>query len=153
MKQQILFHATPSPIKKPWAAGIPDWVIQATQAQPTRISATARLEPCPRCQQPTLHALDAGHDNCDTTRIDLTLLTNTDELQALVNGRTTHELITRITGISLHIRNSSRISWNPANTSTTPVAPSHQCGQILGYPIPWNLIYTQPKGTNHEPPF
>lgn len=153
MSQPALFQTTTQRTPDTWTANLPSWVTKAIHYQPRRLSATARLTPCPRCQTITLYALDTGYDECDTTRTDLTLLTTGDEIQALLAGRTTHELQAKITGITIRHRNHWRIASNPANTSHHPVAPNHRCGQRIGYPIPWNLLYTEPKGTNSEPPF
>jgi len=91
---------------------------------------TARRQPCPQCGAPTLIGLDDTFAAI-TTRADPRLLTRSDEVTALLNGRRTLHL--RATGsgrLQLRTRDHRHITHNPADT--TPVVAEHQCGQPLG---------------------
>lgn len=154
MTQASLFH-TPEPPPPPpaWTASLPDWLAATIPTEPQRLGKTANLTPCHRCGAITFHALDTGWDYLTDTRADPTLLTNDQELQALLTGRTTHTLRTsRHTDPEIAYRNRWTIRAHPANTNRHPVVPNHVCHQPIGYPIPWENIYLH-KETQNECPF
>lgn len=154
MTQPTLFQTpTTRSIRERWLNQLPEWLIPTIENQNQRLSPYAHLTGCPRCHKPVLRALDNRWDHVCETRTDLTLLTAKDELQALLAGRTTHTIEKGITGITITERDRHAIRKTPAHKSRSPVAPQHQCGQPIGYPIPWEYLYPQPQGPNNEPPF
>lgn len=154
MTQSALFP-TPSQrsTRERWLDQLPDWLIPTIENQNQRLSPYAHLASCPRCHQPILRALDNHWDHLSDAKVDLTLLTNADELQALLAGRTTHTIEKGVTGITITERDKTAIQKKPANQSPHPVAPQHRCNEHLGYPIPWEHLYPRPKEATNEPPF
>lgn len=154
MTQPALFTTPePPPPPPPWTNALPPWLATTITPDQPRLGKTANLQPCKRCGAITLHALDTGLDYLTDTRVDPTLLTNDQELQALLTGRTTHTLRTgHTTDPEIAYRNRWTIRAHPANTSRHPIVPNHVCHQTIGYPIPWETIYTR-KEINHECPF
>lgn len=160
MNQPQLFHTPNQPRhfttqKDAWIKNLPTWLQTHIQTQPTRLSEQAQLHPCHKCGTLTLTALDAGHDHCTTTTTDLTLLTTDLEIGALLTGRTTHTITPDRYGITITHRSKWNHQARTANQSIHPIAPNHQCGQALGYPIPWEILYPgiQKEEQNNEPPF
>lgn len=163
MTQAALFPKTELPRKRSkknaWLNQLPNWLADNIEPTIPRLSETANLIPCPKCHTPTLQALDWDLDYRATTTTDTTLLTTNQELQALTNGRTTHELRITATGIIINQRNTWNLAARPANTNHYPIAPSHQCRQPLGIPIPWELLFpaihqaAQPTDPDQQPPF
>ena len=153
MTQPALFHTPePPPPPPPWTATLPAWLAATIPPDTPRLSKTANLQPCRRCGALTFHAFDAGHDYVTDTRVDPTLLTNDQELHALLTGRTTHTLRTSTTtNPEIAYRNRWVIQAHPANTNKHPVVPNHICHQPIGYPIPWETIYNHKETTNECP--
>lgn len=159
MTQPALFN-TPRP-RKPaaasWLDQLPEWLHETAATHATQpIGKTARILPCQRCGAITLHALDAAWDHVTDTRADPALLTTDLELQCILTSRTTHTLRPGHSGIQISERTKWNLAARPANRSTQPIAPAHRCHQPIGYPIPWELLYTppkEPKELQHECPF
>lgn len=155
MTQTALFQTPEAPPPPPpWATVLPQWLQDQIPADTPRTGKTVNLQPCRKCGAITLHALDTATDYVTDTRADPALLTNDQEVQALLDGRTTHTLrLHLITEPELASRNRWAIQNQPSNTSAHPVVPDHRCNDPLGYPLPWETIYHRPKDTNGQPPF
>jgi hypothetical protein len=127
---------------------IPAWVTQTAQTQnPARTSTTATLTACPRCTTPTLTAIDSW-DEAHTATIDPTHLTPAEELHALRTGRPTYELHpSQWSAPTIKRRTRWTITANRARPIVTPI---HKCGEPLGQPIPWQIIYQPGKGPHHD---
>lgn len=154
MTQSALFQTpTTRSIRERWLDHLPEWLIPTIENQNQRLSPYAHLASCPRCHQPVLRALDNRWDHVSEVKVDLALLTNADELQALLAERTTHTIEKGITGITITQRDRHTIRKTPANQSRHPIAPQHKCNQPIGYPIPWEYLFPRPKDVTNEPPF
>lgn len=129
--------------KNAWLNQLPNWLADSIELTSPRLAETANLIPCPNCQVPVLQALDWDLDYKAQTTTDTTLLTTNQELQALINGRTTHELRIGWAGITINGRNTWTLTARDANHNRHPIAPSHQCRHPLGIPIPWELLFPE----------
>lgn len=163
MTQPALFPKTQLPRnrhkKDTWLNQLPNWLADHIESIIPRLTETANLTPCPKCNTPTLQALNWDLDYCAPTTTDTTLLTTNQEIQALTTGRTTHQLHITAKGITINQRNTWNLTAHQANTNPNPIAPNHKCHQPIGIPIPWttlyptihqNSIWTDP---NQPPPF
>ncbi|WP_181034116.1 hypothetical protein [Arthrobacter sp. GMC3] len=163
MTQAALFPKTELPRqRKPkdaWLNALPNWLADSIEFTIPRLGTTANLIPCHKCGVPVLQALDWDHDYTWATTTDTTLLTTNQELQALIQGRTTHELRIVWDGITINHRNTWNLATRDANHNKHPIAPNHQCHQPLGIPIPWELLFPDiktasiPPDPDQPPPF
>lgn len=87
---------------------------------------SANLKPCPLCRATVLAGLDADNAACPI-RCDPTPLTEMGEAVALLQGRTTYDLLPAKTGKELHERNAYFI----AKARRYSVFATHKCNNPL----------------------
>jgi hypothetical protein len=107
----------------------------------------ARPEPCPRCGNITLHALDDEYDGATHATTDMVLIDPNTELELLLAGRRTYSLV-----IGPPSRLRHRDQWT-IGTRRHPVLPQHTCQPTPGYPLPWEAVFAKPPKEHTECPF
>lgn len=128
---------------QPFATWLPDWLWAALEwVNPGRVSPLAKLEPCPRCFEPTLRAQDGNVGLISELRVDPRLLNAQWELEQVLAGRLTAELwvSTGPRPPMVYSRDQWRITDSPGTTRRL-VVPVHHCGEMPGVDLPWEMIY------------
>ncbi|GGS88348.1 hypothetical protein ACFFV7_51060 [Nonomuraea spiralis] len=118
--------------------------LQARRAEWAR---AANLKPCPSCKATVLAGLDADH-TAMPVRCDPTPLTEMGEAVALLQDRTTYDLLPTKTGRELHERTPHFIS----KPRRYQVFATHKCNN----PLIAFIQHTEQKATVHNddrPPF
>lgn len=140
--QGVLFPADPvTAVDTPPAAG--HWLDAVLEAGLTwRRSAFARLAPCRKCSALTLHAADLGLDLMTESTVDPRILDRGLEVRALLAGRYTAELEVRKHGGGPVIYRRDRwLAKREPNHRKRLWVPEHKCNDLIGYPIPLEIIY------------
>jgi hypothetical protein len=155
MTQEPLFKIKP-PAKPGTPTGttrhLPDWLRRALETQdPAMFGKHAHWTVCNKCHAVTLTGWDAYDDYAGQVTADVTVLGTTDELHALLTGRTTYELRTDPDGKkTISRRDAHRIRASPANTHRWPVLTDHACGSPLGRALQPHDMKEKPKCRNSQ---
>lgn len=116
---------------------MPAWLLEQIRTEhPEAFGHKARWRQC-RCGAVVLHGADWTHDWAGEADVDPAQLTTAMELEAVLAGRRTYEVMVRDTGRTLRSRDQWRIQAHPPETLTDTVCPTHRCGEPLGTPIPY----------------
>ncbi|WP_269939040.1 hypothetical protein [Arthrobacter sp. HY1533] len=123
----------PAKPKKPMSAYMLE---QIKAAHPEAFGHNAHWVQCRDCGAWTLQGHDWTEDWAGLGIVDPAQLTVMTELQALLAGRRTYEIILRDTQKTLRSRDQWRIGAHTPESLACPVVPAHQCYSPLGVPIP-----------------
>jgi hypothetical protein len=123
----------PKKAKKPMS---PYMLEQIKAAHPEAFGHFAHWVQCRRCSAWTLQGYDWTEDWAGLGIVDPAQLDTMTELQALVSGRRTYEIILRDNTKTLRSRDQWRIGAHTPETVKDPVVPAHRCFEPLGVPIP-----------------
>lgn len=136
-----------------WLEQLPEWIRPMVKNQGDRDGDAARIIPCDICKAPVLSAMD----DVVAVQADPHGLNASMEADALISGRATYQLWLPE---PFHIQRRDQYSIKAWAAGRGPriVVPAHDCGWVLGIPVPWDLLFSityrnhQKDGSN-EPLF
>lgn len=118
--------------KKP----LPRWMLDQIKVEhPEGFDHHAHWQQCPKCGAWTLAGADWTHDWCYVAFTDLTPLNTGTELQALVMGRRTFEVLIKWEKVTLRSRDPWRIGAHTPEKVGSLVVPAHRCHDPIGEPL------------------
>lgn len=117
--------------KKP----MPKWMLDQIKAEhPDAFNHNAHWQIC-RCGATVLTGADWTEDWCWIAHVDPAVLTTATELESLMAGRRTFEVIVRDDSKTIRSRDQWRIRGKPPETVPDYVFPAHRCNELIGTPI------------------